>query len=207
MKQRSALMLCTLLVLLAALTGCGRNIRTAEDITPGNPRPRGQKMDWRYGASDIRIQTSKLSGILMDRWYAKTNYDFTTCGKPRIVITEIDNRTDQYISTDMVRDIFEGVAVDDGRFTVVVGDVRDERELDGLMQKIATNPKYSNSSRLTPGQATAPQLLAKVRLTKAVNADRSFDYEDYRMQVTLYDIETQEIIDSAWDVLSKRVRA
>jgi hypothetical protein len=33
-----------------------------------------------------------------------------------------------------------------------------------------------------------------------------FDYEDYRMTVTLYDIETKEAIDSAWDVLSKKVR-
>ena len=35
--------------------------------------------------------------------------------------------------------------------------------------------------------------------------DRYYTYEDYRMTVTLYDIETQEAIDSAWDVLCKKV--
>ncbi len=187
-----------------ALTSCGRHIRTAEDITPGNSR--NEKLDWRYGAGDIRIQTSKLSQQLMDSWFVRTGFDSMTCGKPRLIITQIDNRTDCYMSTDMIRDIFEGVAIEDGRYTVLVGDARDERELDRLMAKISQDPKYSNSSRLQPGQAIAPQFLVKVRLTKAVTADRSFDYEDYRMTVTLYDIETQEAIDSAWDVLRKRIR-
>jgi hypothetical protein len=42
-------------------------------------------------------------------------------------------------------------------------------------------------------------------MTKAVRSDSFCSYEDYRMPVTLYDIETQEAIDSAWDVLSKKV--
>lgn len=187
------------------MTGCGRHVRTAQDITPGNVPC--TKLDWRYGAGDIRIQTSKLSAQLMDRWYARTGFNPSPGCKPRLIITEIDNRTDRYMSTDMIRDIFEGVAIDDGRFTILVGDNADEHELDFLMAKIAHDPKYSNSSRLQPGLAIAPQFLVKVRITKAVNSDRYFDYEDYRMTVTLYDIETQEAIDSAWDVLRKRVQA
>lgn len=197
---------CLLMAIFAlfAITSCGRHIRTAEDITPGNCK--GEKLDWRYGASDIRIQTSKLTHELLNRWAFRTGYDFKTCGKPRIIITEIDNRTDTYISTDMIRDIFEGAAIDDGRFTILVGDACDELELDFHMDRIQEHPKYSNSSRVQPGQAIAPQFLAKVRITKAVNSDRYYDYEDYRMTVTLYDIETQEAIDSAWDVLQKRVK-
>lgn len=203
MKYRSLIIASSLILLTTTLTGCHRRIRTAEDITPGNfPCT---KMDWRYGAADIRIQTCKAAGILMDRWYAKTNYDCKN-GKPRVVITEVENRTDCYISTDMIRDIFEGVAVDDGRFTVTVGDARNEAELDALMWKITADPKYSNSSRLQPNMATAPQFLGKVRITKAVTSDNFYDYEDYRMTVTLYDIETQEVVDSSWDVLSKKVR-
>lgn len=193
-----------LFILSLSLCSCSqRSIRTAQDITPGNPT--GERLDWRYGASDIRIQTSKINRQLMDRWFAKTGWDCQK-GKPRIIITDIDNRTDCYIQTDMIRDIIEGVAIDDGRYTIVVGDVQDERELDALMCKITHDPKYSNSSRLTPGLATAPQFLAKVRITKAVTSDRYYDYEDYRMTVTLYDIESQEAIDSAWDVLSKKVK-
>lgn len=192
------------LALTCAATGCScRYVRTVEDITPGNIR--GTRLDWRYGAGDIRIQTTKVNRQLMDRWFAKTCYSNQN-GKPRIIITEIDNRTDCYISTDMIRDIIEGAAIDDGRYSVVVGDTSDERELDVLMNKIWNDPKYSNSSRLKPGQALAPQFLAKVRLTKAVTTDNCYYYEDYRMTVTLYDIETQEAIDSAWDVLSKKVQ-
>lgn len=192
--------LCTLLL---AATGCGRYTRTAVDITPGNCH--GERLDWRYGAADIRIQTSKLVGALMDRWYCKTGYS-GDCGKPRLVITEIDNCTDRYISTDMIRDIIESVAINDGRYTVVVGNACDEQELDYLMNKINNDPKYSAKSRLQPGNATAPQFLVKIRITKALNSDRFYDYEDYRMTVTLYDIETQEAIDSDWDVLSKKVK-
>lgn len=203
MKNRTILF-ASLLAMILTLTSCsGRRVRTAEDITPGNPY--SGKLDWRYGATDIRIQTTKLNRQLMDRWFAKTLYNCQN-GKPRIIITEIDNRTDCYISTDMIRDIIEGVAIDDGRYTVLVGDMHDERELDQIMRKISCDPKYSNSSRLQPGLAIAPQFLAKIRITKAVNADQYYDYEEYRMTVTLYDIETQEAIDSAWDVLSKRVR-
>lgn len=202
MKFKSP-MLFAALILATTTTGCCcRYMRTAQDITPGNIR--GTKLDWRYGAGDIKIQTTKINRQLMDRWFAKTCYNLQN-GKPRIIITEIDNRTDCYISTDMVRDIIEGVAIDDGRYSIIVGDACDERELDYLMAKICNDPKYGNSSRLQPGQALAPQFLAKVRLTKAVTSDRFFNYEDYRMTVTLYDIETQEAIDSAWDVLSKRV--
>lgn len=189
-------------LILVTTSGCGRSVRTARDITPGNPT---QKMDWRYGTSDIRIQTWKLTSLLFDRWYAKTNFDCSCC-KPRLIITEVDNRTNCYISTDMIRDIFESCAADDGRFTVVVGNSQDEFELDRKMDRIQLDPKYQNSSRLASGNATAPEFLAKVRITKAVTSDRYFDYEDYRMTVTLYDIETQEIVDSAWDVLSKKVK-
>lgn len=188
-------------LLCLTTTGCYRSVRTAVDITPGNP---GEKLDWRYGAGDIRIQTTKITRQLFDRWYLKTGYPYAAA-KPRVIITEIDNCTDQYIPTDMIRDIIEGVAIDDGRFTVVVGHTGDEMELDHLMDKVNCHPKYHNPTRLIPGQATAPQFLGKVRITKAIRTDRSYTYEDYRMAVTLYDIETQEAIDSAWDVLSKKV--
>lgn len=189
-------------LLLSSTSSCHRDIRTAQDITPGHAR---EKLDWRYGAGDIRIQTTSITSQLMDRWFCKTGYQ-NQCGRPRIVITEIDNCTDRFISTDMIRDIIESVAVDDGRYTVVVGNQFDECELDNMLMKITHDPKYNNSSRLQANNATAPQLLAKVRLTKAVTSDRFYDYEDYRMTITLYDIETQEIVDSAWDVLSKKVR-
>lgn len=196
----SLIMFATLVVTTSSCTG--RYIRTAQDVTPGNCH--NQKLDWRYGAGDIRIQTCKLTRILMDRWFAKSMYESKSI-RPRIIISEIDNRTDTYISTDMIRDILEGVAIDDGRFTIVVGDIHDERQLDRLMNKILQDPKYSNNTRLESGLAIAPQFLGKVRITKAVTSDSQYDYEDYRMTVTLYDIETQEAIDSAWDVLTKRV--
>lgn len=190
----------------ATLTmGCGRCVRTADDVTPGNLSC--EKLDWRYGAGDIRIQTTNVCCQLMDRWAVRADPKVPYGDKPSIIITEIDNRTDQYISTDMVRDIIEGVAVNDGRFTVVVGDGMDEQELDYLMQKVQKDTKYNNSTRLAAGAATAPQFLGKIRITKAVTASRRYDFEDYRMTVTLYDIETQEVVDSAWDVLKKRVRA
>lgn len=99
------LIIISLTTLLA--TGCcapKRCVRTAEDITPGNIPC--TKLDWRYGAGDIRIQTSKITGNLMDRWAYKTGYNFSN-GKPRIIITDIDNNTDNYISSEMIRDIFE----------------------------------------------------------------------------------------------------
>lgn len=199
--MNSIIKIAALTILLFGTSSCCRGVRTAVDITPGNPC---EKLDWRYGAGDIRIQTTKINRQIFDRWYQKTGYN-GQCGKPRVIITEIDNCTDQYIPTDMIRDIIEGVAIDDGRYTVVVGNACDERELDGLMGKIHGHPKYNNPSRLEAGNATAPQFLGKVRITKAVRADRLYTYEDYRMSVTLYDIETQEAIDSAWDVLSKKV--
>ncbi|MGK5594023.1 MAG: hypothetical protein ACSNEK_01525 [Parachlamydiaceae bacterium] len=194
--------LCSLLFLF---TGCGcRYIRTAKDVTPGNcPHV---KLDWRYGASDMTIQTSKITNELMSRWYSKTDWDLTS-GKPRIIITHVDNRTDRYISTDSIRDIIEEVAVQDGRFSVLVGDARDERELDTLMAKIQNHPKYRNESRPALNGTPAPQFLAKIRLTKNVTSDRFYDYETYRMVLTLYDIQTQEIIDSAHDTLIKKVQA
>lgn len=191
-----------LFALMTGTTSCCRHVRTAQDITPGNPC---EKLDWRYGAADIRIQTTKINRQLMDRWFYKTGYQFEG-GKPRIIITDIDNCTDQYIPSDMIRDIIEGVAIDDGRYIVVVGNVRDEMELDFLMDKNCEDPKYQNPTRLKEGRATAPEFLGKIRITKAIRSDQFYDYEDYRMTVTLYDIETQEAIDSAWDVLCKKVR-
>lgn len=188
--------------LIFSFSSCYRSIRTAQDITPGNP---SEKLDWRYGASDIRIQTTKITRQLMERWLCKTGYQFEA-GKARLIISEIDNRTNTYIATDMVRDIIEGVAIDDGRFTIVAGNSADELELDCLMDKISQAPKYQNSTRLQEGKAIAPEFLAKIRITKAVTSDRFYDYEDYRMTITLYDIETQQAIDSAWDVLRKQVR-
>ena len=201
--RKTILIMCLLMVSAIFSSCCCRRVRTATDITPGNIR--SEKLDWRYGRGDIKIQTTKLNCQLMDRWLEKTGYNISN-GKPRIVITEIDNCTDNYISTDMIRDIIECAAIDDGRYTVVVGNIQDEHELNYFMNKILCDPKYANSSRIKPCNATAPQFLARVRISKAVTSDCFCDYEDYRMTVTLYDIETQEIIDTAYDVLSKRVR-
>ncbi len=141
----------------------------------------------------------------MDSWYRRTGYDCRK-GKPRLIITEIDNRTDQYVCLDMMRDIFESIAVEDGRFTVTVGDARDEAELDYLLDKIVDSDKYSADTQLEPCQVIAPRFLAKVRLTKGTNSTRLCDYEEYRLTVTLYDIQTQQVLDSSWDVLRKQVR-
>ncbi len=193
-----------LLLCLTTLVGCGRSIRTATDITPGNPQE--YALDWRYGANDIRIQTTKINKQLMDRWYARTGYQHRNGPQPRIIFTGIENKTDVFISTEMVRDIIESAAVDDGRYTILVGNTSSEQELDQLMQKITHNPKYSNSSKPQSGNATAPQFLAKIRITKATTSLPKYELEDYRMSVNLYDVETQEIIDSAWDILRKQVR-
>ncbi len=194
---------CLALTALALSSCCYRHVRVAQDVTPGN-NTCGEKFDWRYGATDIRVQTCKVTQTLMDRWVIRAG-SLCQGEKPRIIITEIDNRTDCYISTDMIRDIFEGVAVDDGRFTVLVGDQQDELELDSVGAKIVTHPKYNDQTRIRFGNVTAPQFLAKVRITKSKTAQPRYELEDYRMQITLYDIETQEIVDSAWDVLQKKV--
>lgn len=191
----------SLFLIGATLSGC-RNVRTARDVTPGNP---SERLDWRYGSADIRIQTTKIMGQLMNRWVKKTGCLWN--GHPaRLVVSQVDNCTDRYISTEMVREIFESAAADDGRFIVVVGNACDEAELDHRLDKINLSGKYNPDTLSLPGMATAPEFLVKVRITKAVRADRFYDYEDYRMTVTLYDIETQEIVDSAWDVLCKQVR-
>ncbi len=191
------------LLLALLLAGCGRNIRTAEDITPGNTKE--THMSWKYGATDIRIQTGKLTKELVDRWAQRTHYDFAS-GKPRIIVTHMDNRTDMVISTDMIRDIIEHTAVEDGRVTMVVGDSKDERELDTWLQKILKDPKYSNKSRVDNREVTAPQFLAKIRLVKAMTEQKRYDIEEYLMTLTLYDLETQQIVDSATDILRKKVK-
>lgn len=180
----------------------GRRVRTGFDITPGHCC---QVLDWRYGAADIRIQVCNVARFLMDGWFNRTGYDLCN-GKPRIIITEVDNRTDQYVCLDMMRDVFENIAVEDGRFTVVVGDARDAAELDYLLNQTTEDAKYNASTQPEPCQVTAPRFLGKVRLTKAINSDRCYDYEEYRLTVTLYDIQTQEIVDSAFDILRKQVQ-
>lgn len=192
-----------LLALTLALTGCGRDLRTAVDITPGNAKE--TCMNWKYGATDIRIQTSKITKELVDRWVARTNYD-TTIGKPRIIVTHVDNRTDMVISNDMIRDIIEHAAVEDGRVTMVVGDSKDEHELDTWLKKITKDPKYARKSRVESNAVQAPQFLAKIRIVKAITEQKRYDIEEYLMTLTLYDLETQEIVDSATDVLRKKVQ-
>lgn len=189
-----------LLVLGALSASCCRHVRVAEDITPGNFSC-GEKFDWRYGATDIRIQTSKIMCTLMDRWYCKT----ANGQKPRILISEVDNRTDYYISTDMIRDIFEGVAANDCRFITVAGDSFDACELDARLNDISSNPKYNPNTAAGCNNVTAPKFLAKIRITKAKTAQPRYDIEDWRMQISLYDLETHEVVDSAWDVLEKKV--
>jgi hypothetical protein len=192
-----------LLALSLLLCSCGRNIRTAEDITPGNAKE--TCMSWKYGATDIRIQTTKITKELVDRWVARTKYD-VSAGKPRIIITHIDNRTDMVISNDMIRDIIEHVAVDDGRVTMVVGDTKDEQELDTWLKKITKDPKYSHKSRVDTKKVQAPQFLAKIRIVKAMTEQKRYDIEEYLMTLTLYDLETQKIVDSATDILRKKVQ-
>jgi len=191
-----------LIALTLLLASCGRDIRTAQDITPGNSKETA--LNWKYGLNDIRIQTGKITRELVDRWIARTNYDLAK-GKPRIIVTQVDNRTDMVISNDMIRDIIEHAAVDDGRVTMVVGDAKDEQELDQWLKKILSNPKYSKKTKLDNHEVVAPQFLAKIRIVKAITEQKRYDIEEYLMTLTLYDIETQEIVDSATDILRKKV--
>lgn len=195
----------SLFLLLPLVCSCGRSFRTAQDITPGHLRER--ELDWRYGANDIRIQTTAIMKELMDRWYLKSEHHSEYAGKPRITITEVDNQSDQYIALEMVREIFEGVAVNDGRFVMTVGNEKDEAKLDEKIHKITHNKKYEKSeNKPSEGSATTPEFLARIRLTKAVTLQPRYEIQDYRMTVLLYDLESQEIVDSAWDVLRKKVQ-
>ena len=170
---------------LLLCTACqSRHVRMARDVTPGNPVE--TQLNWRYGANDMRIQTTKLTKILMDRWQQKT----CSTLKPTITLTEVDNRTDMYIPTDMLRDILEGVAINDGRFTMLCGDAKDEREL---------------FNRGMQGRQV-PQFLAKVRLTKAHTETPGYIIEDYRMTMTLYDVESGACVDQSFDLLRKHVQ-
>ncbi len=182
-----------LLALSLILAGCGRDIRTAVDVTPGNTKE--TCLNWKYGATDIRIQTGKITKELVDRWIVRTKYDIAK-GKPRIIVTHIDNRTD----------MVEHAAVDDGRVTMVVGDTKDEQELDTWLKKITKDPKYARKSRVDTNQVQAPQFLAKIRIVKAITEQKRYDIEEYLMTLTLYDLETQEIVDSATDLLRKKVQ-
>ena len=110
------------------------------------------------------------------------------------------------ISNDMIRDIIEHSAVEDGRVTMVVGDSKDEHELDTWLKKITKDPKYARKSRVENNAVQAPQFLAKIRIVKAITEQRRYDLEEYLMTLTLYDLETQEIVDSATDVLRKKVQ-
>lgn len=197
MKKQTALALS----LILTATGC-RDLRTAVDITPGNPKE--THLSWKYGATDLRIQTGKITQAIVDRWIDRTHYNLAH-GKPRIIVTHVDNRTDMVIPTDMIRDIIEHAAAEDGRVTMVVGDTRDEQELDQWLTKILKNPKYANRSRVENHEVQAPQFLAKIRLVKAMTEQKRYDIEEYLMTLTLYDIETQEIVDSATDLLRKKV--
>lgn len=202
--KNPAIKLLTLTTLLCSFSSCStRHVPVAYDVTPGNHS--GVQLGVGYGADDIRIQTSKINRTLMDRWFAETGHLLRKGVQPRIIITEIDNRTDVYISTDMVRDIVEGVAINDGRYTIVVGDAQDKRELAGLLYELTHDPKYSASSRPETGSALAPQFLAKIRITKSHSQLPKHKIEEYRMTITLYDVESQTAIDSAWDVLRKKV--
>ncbi len=202
------LALSSLALVSLALTSChpmcGRRYPCVTDVTPGNCH--NIELDWHYGIRDMRIQMRNVTSTLMDRWYSKTGYQMEPGLKPRVVITDIDNRTDEYIALDLMRDVIESVAINDGRFSVVVGDTSDEEDLDNWMTRMRQDQKYSATTRLTAGQVTAPQFLGKVRLNKAVSSDRRTDFEEYRLTITLYDIETQEALDSAWDVLHKRIQ-
>jgi hypothetical protein len=191
------------LALALILSGCGRDIRTAEDVTPGNAKE--TCLNWKYGATDIRIQTSKITQELVDRWVARTHYNIAN-GKPRIIITHVDNRTDMVISNDMIRGIIEHVAVEDGRVSMVVGDTKDEQELDSWLKRITKDPKYAKTSRVENNEVLAPQFLAKIRIVKAMTEQKRYDIEEYLMTLTLYDLETQQIVDSATDILRKKVQ-
>jgi hypothetical protein len=160
-------------------------------------------LNYRYGANDIFIQTSRLAKTLMDRWFVETKYIPRSTLKPIIQFGTIENKTDSYISLEMIHDIFESVATLDKRFVVVASHSKDENELDLLLKKQIQSEKYSDVTRCIPNQVTAPRFLAKLRITKAKSAGSNFDIEDYRMTMTLYDIETQEIIDQAFDLLRK----
>lgn len=196
----------SLLALTLVSSSCAkRHVRQACDITPGNYGC--EIMDWTYGAGDIKIQSRNICAHLMDRWYASSDPRVAYGAKPRLTISSVDNRTDMYISTDMIRDIIEGIAVEDGRFEVVVGDCADEQILDATLSDIETNPKYQQSRRPQYGKVKAPEFLAKILITKAVSRTDYYDYEDYRMTVKLFDVETQELIDSASDTLQKKVEA
>ncbi len=188
---------------LVLLSACGRNIRTAQDVTPGHEKE--SCLDWKYGATDIKIQTSHVTSELMNLWWAMTKEDIATKGTANIIITDVDNRTDQIISAAMIRDIIEEVAVEDGRFRIVVGDTQDEKELDTLLDKTLRDPKYDQKTRPQAGIVQAPQFLAKIRITKATTHQKRHDIEHYRFSITLYDVETHEAVDSASDTLYKKV--
>ncbi|MBB65571.1 MAG: hypothetical protein CMO81_10970 [Waddliaceae bacterium] len=161
----------------------------------------------RYTADDLCYQSALVAKQLIDRWENQFEKQIDKKEKPRLLINDLDNRTDVPLSHKDVSKYLDLIAAKDGRFTVKLGNTQDEQENDMMMDRYLSDPHYSTDATPDHPNGKAPQFLTKIRLSKAVTSDQVYNYEDYRLSILLYDIETQELIDSAWDVLRKQDRS
>ncbi len=198
--KQTACKLFTCGLLLLSATSCSLN-KIAHNFSINNSR--ATVVDWRYGASEIRIQTCKATRTLIERWLAKTSScQSTDC--PRIIITKFKNCTDCYIPCEMIRDAVEEAALDDGRFTILMCDPKSEQKLTGCMSKTQRHPKYRYPAAPSPDGNSGPKFFGKICLTKISSTDPACQLEEYHLALDLYDAETEELVDSAQDILYKK---
>ena len=157
-------------------------ITTSCGVAPAQVEPCSSTVvDWRYGASEIRVQAGNASRALMERWFATTGHD---CHKirPRLLIVNFNNETDCYIPQDVVCDAIFRAASDDGRYSMELG---------------ATNPRINSWHR--------PTFIGEITLSKELTPGTSCDIEKFRLTIDLYETESKEFIDSAQDILWKKL--
>jgi len=178
----------------AQCTSCSRGRLDIEPYDYGeNPQC------WEYGPAAIRAQTAAIMKPLMDDWYAKNGERFD---RPRILLTNINNTTGEYIASNEVRGAFDSVADQDGRFTVIIADAVDNCEFKRVTNEFDKIQKSEDEIRVKDGEKIIPDFFAKIRFKKV----ETCSYEEYWMTIALYDVGTKELIGSGSNVFRRQLR-
>jgi hypothetical protein len=199
---------------LATLSGCGKcsqcTIAGGAGLHTDSAIVTLDDLDESYDPfPDIAVQRDGFSKHLaqvtrrvVEGWITRVGYSVERSGKPRVIVTEFENDTDLELTEAELRQLFNQIADNDGRFYAVLATAKTERAKSYLRSHLLDDPYFSNNS-LSGGRDKALQCLATLRLSSRKSSGERLS-DKVVIDLTLYDIENHSIAVSDWDVLDKR---
>ncbi len=156
-----------------------------------------------YKAKYLSKQVKRATERLMLKWYNESSHNISENGLPSLYVVELDNQSGYPFTSEDYKAAFSYVDSEFRDFNIVYGGPNHKKVLDQQINRHFNEPQYSRAEKAKALSKTNPEFIVRAKLSKVTNVLKPHNMNDYRLQLWLFDMYSQELVSTEWDTIHK----